>query len=320
MPRLTDEQVRAAREVNLLSWLQTYEPHELKPDGAHYRTVTHGSLVIRNDGRWYWNKGGIGGVSALDFMIKMRGLDFAEAVETLAGARAAPEYVRQEAAPKPATPDKKDFLLPSASKCGTHAANYLLHRGISPKTISRCLSLGIFYESQKYHNCVFAGIDDTGKARFAAQRSIIGDFKKDVYGSDKRFSFCYPPEQPGARQVAVFEAPIDALSHATLQERDGWKWNGHRLSLGGTSHVALIAFLERHPEVRRVVLHLDNDRAGLTNARKIKAMLKADKRFSHVKVSINPPHRGKDYNQDLQSRIQQEREQLSRQKQAAISL
>jgi hypothetical protein len=42
--------------------------------------------------------------------------------------------------------------------------------------------------------------------------------------------------------VAVFEAPIDALSHATLQELEGWKWNGYRLSLGGTSHVALTSF------------------------------------------------------------------------------
>lgn len=320
MPRLTDEQIRAAREINLLSWMQAYEPHELKPDGPHYRTVTHGSLVIRNDGRWYWNRGGIGGVSALDFMIKMRGMGFVEAVETLSGVRAAPAYTRQEAAPRQAVAEKKDFLLPPASRCGTHAMNYLLRRGISSKAISRCLSLGIFYESQKYHNCVFVGMDDTGKARFAAQRSVGGDFKKDVYGSDKRFSFCLPPEQPGARQVAVFEAPLDALSHATLQERDGWKWNGHRLSLGGTSHVALTAFLERHPEIQRVVLHLDNDRAGLVNARKIKAMLKTDERFSHVKVSVNPPHRGKDYNQDLQNRIRQEREQQSRQKQAAISL
>lgn len=86
-------------------------------------------------------------------------------------------------------------------------------------------------------------------------RGITGNLKKDVYGSDKEFSFCYPPQNPGSRHVAVFEAPIDALSHATLQELEGWKWNGYRLSLGGTSHVALTAFLERHPEIKRVTLY-----------------------------------------------------------------
>ena len=41
-------------------------------------------------------------------------------------------------------------------------------------------------------------------------------FRKDVYGSDKEYSFCYPPRNPGSRHVAVFEAPIDALSHGCL--------------------------------------------------------------------------------------------------------
>jgi len=320
MPRLTDDQIKAAREVNLLSYMQAYEPNELKRDGLNYRTASHSSLVIRNDGRWYWNRGGIGGVSALDFMIKMRGMGFVDAVETLAGARSAPVYTKQEAKPKPAEPEKKDFQLPFVSRCGTHAVSYLQRRGVSSSVISRCLSLGIFYESQKNGHCVFVGKDENGKPRFAAQRSIGGDFKKDVYGSDKRYSFCYPPDRIGAKHLAVFEAPIDALSHATMQERDGWQWNGHRLSLGGTSAVALVSFLERHPEINRVVLHMDSDHAGLVNAHKIKFMLQADKRFSHIKVSVNPPHRGKDYNQDLLQRIQQEREQPSRQKQAAFSL
>lgn len=85
-------------------------------------------------------------------------------------------------------------------------------------------------------------------------RGITGNLKKDVYGSDKEFSFCYPPQNP-APPCGRFEAPIDALSHATLQELEGWKWNGYRLSLGGTSHVALTAFLERHPEIKRVTLY-----------------------------------------------------------------
>ncbi len=130
-------------------------------------------------------------------------------------------------------------------------------------------------------------------------RSISGNLKKDVYGSDKGYNFCYPPQSPGSRHVAVFEAPIDALSHATLQELEGWKWNGYRLSLGGTSHVALTSFLERHPEIRRVTLYMDHDLAGFVNARKIKTMLHEDKRFRHIRVSVNPPRMGKDYNEKL---------------------
>ena len=142
------------------------------------------------------------------------------------------------------------------------------------------------------------------------------------YGSDKEYSFCYPPRNPGSRHVAVFEAPIDALSHATLQELEGWKWDGYRLSLGGTSHVALIAFLKRHPEIRRVSLYMDNDLGGLKNARRIKAMLHEDQRFRHIRVGINPPRTGKDYNEMLLHVAEQMKghQQQCRQKQAAISI
>ena len=183
---------------------------------------------------------------------------------------------------------------------------------------------GLFYEA-RYHGepvCVFVGKDDAGKAKFACMRSIIGSLKKDVYGSDKEYSFCYPPHNPGSRHVAVFEAPIDALSHATLQELEGWKWDGYRLSLGGTSHVALAAFLERHPEIRRVNLYMDNDLGGLKNARKIKAMLHENPRFKHIRVGINPPRSGKDYNEKLLNVREQSKEhqRQCRQKQAAISI
>jgi hypothetical protein len=65
---------------------------------------------------------------------------------------------------------------------------------------------------------------------------------------------------------------------------------------------------------------MDSDRAGLTPAARITARLRADERFSHVKVSIKPPHRGKDYNEDLSNRIRRDREQPNRQKKADISL
>ena len=53
--------------------------------------------------------------------------------------------------------------------------------------------------------------------------------------------------------------------------------------------MALTSFLERHPEIRRVTLYMDRDLAGFVNARKIKTMLHEDKRFRHIRVSVNPP-------------------------------
>ena len=126
----------------------------------------------------------------------------------------------------------------------------------------------------------------------------------------------------GQPTASVFEAPIDALSHATLQEIEGWKWDGYRLSLGGTSPVALTAFLNRHPEIRRVNLYMDNDFAGLKNARAIRTAIRRDPRFKHIRIGIHPPRKGKDYNDKLQIKLQEIRNsrQCRPEKETAISI
>ena len=307
MPGVSEEQVMLARETDLLSYLQANEPYELlPPKNGEYRTASHGSLVISNN-QWYWNRGGFGGVSALDYLIKIRGMGFVDAVETVLGSRCAPVSlslpVEKMKPPRPA------FALPKAAAFPSNVVSYLQKRGISPEAINRCLEAGILYESRKHQNAVFVGINEHSEARFAFLRGTRDDFKADVSGSDKRYSFMLPAINPDSRHLAVFEAPVDLLSHVTLQQRGGWDWDGHRLSLGGTSPVALISFLERNPQITRIMLHLDNDAAGLIAARKIKAQLSGDSRFKRIRVSINPPRGAKDYNDALLRVIQQEREQ-----------
>jgi len=330
MPGVSEEQIERAREVNILSYLQAYESHNLKAQGnGRYVLRDHDSLVI-SKGKWIQNSTGVGGVSALDYLLKVRGMGFVEAVETLTGERAADARSYQEEAKANPPPKKWPFSPPKPLRYSNGAVSYLQRRGISPEVINRCIKVGILYESRyynpksEYHNaavCVFAGKDENGEVKFAAMRGIDTDFKQDKAGSDKRFNFRIPARNPDSRHLAVFEAPVDALSHAALQQRKGWDWDGHRLSLGGTSPVALMAFLERNPQITRVTLHLDNDRAGLIAAGKIKAQLAADERFSHIRMSVNPPHRGKDYNDALLHDIRQERGQKqSRSREAAISI
>jgi hypothetical protein len=187
---------------------------------------------------------------------------------------------------------------------------YLQERNIHPDIIRKCVSVGILYEGRYCGEpiCVFAGMDEGGRVRFAAMRGICSDIKKDAPGSDKRYSFCLPSDGPDSRTLYVFEAPIDALSHATLGFVQGWERGGYRLSLGGTSHVALTAFLTRHPETRRVILHLDGDRAGIENTRRIRTMMGSEPRFRHIRVSANPARGGKDYNDRLMNMNRKQQE------------
>ncbi len=304
MPGVTREQIRAAREADLFRYLQTHEPGVLKRDGPDYRHKEHDSLVYVTGKRyWYWNSRGRS-INALDYLMEIRGYGLVEAVRELTGGEGRPAGIRRDVAAESRVPDKPErklFSLPRGKRCANLAVSYLQKRGISSRVVSRCFRLGLLYEAEYKGEavCVFVGRDGAGEARFACMRGIGTGLKQDVAGSDKRFSFRYPPEAPGSRQLAVFEAPIDAVSHATLQEVEGWNWNGWRLSLGGTSYVALVAFLDRHPEIRRVTLYMDNDPAGLAGAVRIRRMLKQERRFRHIRVGINPPRTGKDYNEKL---------------------
>ena len=75
--------IEQARQMDLLTYLQRYEPSNLKRvAGSVYCTAEHDSLKISN-GKWYWWSRGIGGVSALDYLIKVRDFSFVEAVQTI---------------------------------------------------------------------------------------------------------------------------------------------------------------------------------------------------------------------------------------------
>ena len=298
MPGVTKEQIAKAKEWDLLSYLQTYEPHELKRCGPHeYCTRTHDSLKISH-GKWCWNSRGIGGRTALDYLIKVRGMDFVGAVEALCGYRAPPPQERSK--PKPPKP----FQLPEASRFPSMMLAYLQGRGIHPELLQTCIQAGTLYESRKYQNCVFVGKDMEGHARFACLRGTRDNFRIDVEGSDKRYNFSLLAADPECPRLAVAESPIDALSLASLVKLSGGEWrDSHYLSLGGTAPRAMIQFLRDHPHVTQVSLCLDNDKAGLKGMELLEEAIREDPDLSRrVKlVHRNPPpaEHGKDYNEFL---------------------
>ena len=74
----------------MFTYLQACEPQELvHVSGNVYCTREHDSLRISN-GKWCWFSRGIGGYSALDYLIKVKGCSFMEAMEAVAGRAAAP--------------------------------------------------------------------------------------------------------------------------------------------------------------------------------------------------------------------------------------
>lgn len=260
MPYISPEVVAKAREMDLLTYLRNYEPNELVHFGGNtYCTREHDSLKISN-GKWYWFSRGIGGYTALDYLIKVKEMPFMEAVETIMGRSALlPPVVINT----PKKEKSKVVLLPQTSRCATHAVNYLIRRGIDPELIDYCISTGRLYESYPHHNVVFVGLDKYNKPRYANLRGIGSDFKGEANGSDKRFSFSIPAKN--SNTVHLFESAIDLLSYATIRKQEGMAWNGdHLVSLAGVYKpkenieetalpLALRQYLADHPEIKRIL-------------------------------------------------------------------
>ena len=175
-----------------------------------YCTAEHDSLKISN-GKWYWWSRGFGGVSALDYLIKVKEYSFVEAVEQLTG------VVRNWIPPPPAVKkdEPKELLLPKKNKNCDRVIQYLFGRGIDYQLIQDCIADGTIFESADYHNAVFVGKDESGTPKYAACRSTLGSsFKGDAAGSDKRYSFRLLAKEP-TDTVHLFEAAI-AVSYTHL--------------------------------------------------------------------------------------------------------
>jgi len=79
------DEVKNARQIDLLTYLRQYEPRELvHVAGNICCTREHDSLKISN-GKWCWFSRGFGGRSALDYLIKVKGIPFTEAVGMILG-------------------------------------------------------------------------------------------------------------------------------------------------------------------------------------------------------------------------------------------
>lgn len=81
MSYIAAEDILEAKKMDLLTFLRNYEPQELvHVSGDTCCTREHDSLRISN-GKWCWFSQGIGGRSALDYLIKVKGFSFPQAVE-----------------------------------------------------------------------------------------------------------------------------------------------------------------------------------------------------------------------------------------------
>ena len=255
----TQTQIDRANAANLEDFLRA-QGETLVRSGKEYRWKAHDSLTVCGN-KWFRHSQSKGGFP-VDFVMEFYGKSFPEAVQMLTGE---PGEAQPEADPAPSPA----FRLPLRNVTNANILNYLTQeRKLSPSLVNFFITAGDIYEDATHHNVVFVGRDADGHPRYASSRGIREKFRQDAAGAEKAFGFAHRGTD---KQLLVFEAPIDLLSFIELFPKN---WQQHNyLSLGGVSGKALRQLLSERPDVERVFLCLDADKAGEDACKRLAALL-----------------------------------------------
>ena len=255
----TQAQIDKANAVNLEKFLWA-QGETLVRSGKEYRWKAHDSLTVCGN-KWFRHSQSKGGLP-VDFVMEFYGKSFPEAVQMLTGE---PGEAQPEAGPAPSPA----FRLPLRNVTNANILNYLTQeRKLSPSLVNFFIAAGDIYEDAAHHNVVFVGRDADGHPHYASSRGIREKFRQDAAGAEKAFGFAHRGTD---KQLLVFEAPIDLLSFIELFPKN---WQQHNyLSLGGVSGKALRQFLSERPDVERVFLCLDADKAGEDACKRLAGLL-----------------------------------------------
>ena len=255
----TQAKIDKANAVDLEKFLRA-QGETLVRSGKEYRWKVHDSLTVCGN-KWFRHSQSKGGFP-VDFVMEFYGKSFPEAVQMLTGE---PGEAQPEADPAPSPA----FRLPLRNVTNANILNYLTQkRKLSPSLVNFFIAAGDIYEDSSHHNVVFVGRDADGHPRYASSRGIREKFRQDAAGAEKAFGFAHRGTD---KQLLVFEAPIDLLSFIELFPKN---WQQHNyLSLGGVSGKALRQFLSERPDVERVFLCLDSDKAGEDACKRLAGLL-----------------------------------------------
>ncbi|MET0017977.1 toprim domain-containing protein [Oscillibacter sp.] len=321
----TKEQERYAYECSALEYAQS-QGYELIRKGNYYQMKDHDSMIFTSNGHWFWNSRSLNG-GAINFIMHYEGKTKVEAVlilnhaegqtyaDVINGVRphysaTRPKPVHHAAAPV----EKVPFKLPAQSNDFRRMFGYLCGtRKLDRDILRKLIHQGSLYESayryvvkstgelKEIHNAVFVGRDEHGEPKSAFQRGLssLGEnttYKRDVPGSDPSAPFLIPGHK-GTDTVIVFEASIDAISHACIYKDAGLDDKLYdRIALGGTEKtVGLTTYLQTHPNISRVVIAMDEDAAGRAADQKIRELLDEVK---YEAISLRQ-RVGKDWNEYL---------------------
>lgn len=302
MPKYTEAQWTILTNANTVDVAHALglEIDEKGSDRKAYHIVGHGGLFVWKDGSGFYHSSENKKGNAVDLVRHILGSNYREALDfindnVMNGSCTPPE--RSEVSRRePEKSDKQPFNVPKREPSAKRAYAYLIQtRKIDPEIVKTMVTKGAIAQEAAHGNVCFIGFDKSGSPRYCALRGTVTDkpFKGEVSGSDKNYGFCIHGQ---SKRLIVFEAAIDALSFATLENighKGAWQTDT-KLALGGCAIKALEQHLKDYPGCyNEIIVATDNDAPGNKFAEVI--MKEYGKEFN---VTRRCPF-AKDWNEDL---------------------
>jgi Protein of unknown function (DUF3991)/Toprim-like len=303
--RVSNDEIAKANEVHIIDYL-TSKGEPLLKQGKYYRHAEHDSLIINENGMWYWNSHSIGNYGAISFARTFYDMKFQEAVRDINN-----QEIERTFSKNREQTVKQEFVYPEQYEVHgiENAIDYLVNTRSLDIKIVLALHKHQLIAEDKMKNIVFKWRDKEGNIVGADRQGTVkmdnkrGTFKQILANSKADGGFTLDIGIP--KKIALFESPIDALSYFDLKRP-----NDIRLqSMSGLKDTTvmfairnlMVECYERNEHLEKIIFAVDNDKAGKEFSEKWVHIIGQDVLQFDVPIK-------KDWNLDLQAQRKMERD------------
>lgn len=214
MAHLEEDIIERAKNTDMIALLESEEGFSFKSTYGEreFKCIEHNSLVVNgNRHRWYWNSRQVGGNNAIDYLVKIRGMNFRDAVLHLVGDREQTAYtpIRNAVTENVSVSKPVRFVLPEQAHFPDGRRNYSniiaylnKGRGIDMNIINTLIASGKIYQGVQYNGLHIVGYNDEGMAfyRFNDNRDWI-DYRLQTLRASPTATDTYQAEAVSSKYV-----------------------------------------------------------------------------------------------------------------------
>lgn len=214
MAHLEEDIIERAKNTDMIALLESEEGFSFKSTYGEreFKCIEHNSLVVNgNRRRWYWNSRQVGGNNAIDYLVKIRGMNFRDAVLHLVGDREQTAYtpVRKAVTENVSVSKPVRFVLPEQAHFPDGRRNYSniiaylnKGRGIDMNIINTLIASGQIYQGVQYNGLHIVGYNDEGMAfyRFNDNRNWV-DYRLQTLRASPTATDTYQAEAVSSKYV-----------------------------------------------------------------------------------------------------------------------